>query len=93
MAAIRPTQFSALKVLDPLDDEEEHGENDDRYADDQKVVHGFSQDLNTSGTGPDGLIKALVRARNCGPHSSYAGACGFLTNSMHGRRYQAAGMS
>jgi hypothetical protein len=39
MAAIRPTQFSALKVLDPLDDEEEHGENDDRYADDQQVVH------------------------------------------------------
>jgi hypothetical protein len=44
MAAIRPTQFSALKVLDPLDDEEEHGENDDRDADDQQVIHGLSQD-------------------------------------------------
>jgi hypothetical protein len=52
MAAIRPTQFSALKVLDPLDDEEEHGENDDRYADDQKVVHGGSQDLNHAGAHP-----------------------------------------
>jgi hypothetical protein len=44
MAAIRPTQFSALKAFDPLDDEEEHGENEDRYADDQQVIHGLSQD-------------------------------------------------
>jgi hypothetical protein len=89
MDAIRPTQFSALKVLDPLDDEEEHGENDDRYADDQKVVHGFSQDLNTSGRIPNGLIKDLVRARNCDLHSPHADARGFLTDSMHGRLYQA----
>ena len=74
---MRPTQFSALKVLDRLDDEEEHGENDDRYADDQQVIHGLSQDLNTSGRIPNGLIKALVRARNCGLHSSHAQSCGF----------------
>ena len=39
MAAIRPTQFSALNVLGPLNDEEEHGEDDDGYADHQQVVH------------------------------------------------------
>ena len=43
MDAIRPTQFSALKVLNPLDDEEEHGKNDDRYADDEQVIHGDSR--------------------------------------------------
>jgi hypothetical protein len=42
MAVIRPTQFSALKVLDRPDEEEEHGEDDDGYADDQQVIHGGS---------------------------------------------------
>jgi hypothetical protein len=44
MAAISPTQFSALKVLDRPDDEEEHSEDDDGHADDQQVIHGDSQD-------------------------------------------------
>jgi hypothetical protein len=42
MDAIRPTQFSALKVLDPFHDEEEHGEDDDGHSDDQQVIHGNS---------------------------------------------------
>jgi hypothetical protein len=42
MAAIRPTQFSALKVLNHPDEEEERGEDDDGHADDQKVIHGSS---------------------------------------------------
>jgi hypothetical protein len=35
MAAIRPTQFSALKVLDHPYEEKERSEDDDRDADDQ----------------------------------------------------------
>jgi hypothetical protein len=35
MAAIRPTQFSALKVLDHPYEEEECAEDDDGYANDQ----------------------------------------------------------
>jgi hypothetical protein len=33
MAEMRPTQFSALNVFDPLNDPEEHGEDDDRHRD------------------------------------------------------------
>jgi hypothetical protein len=40
MAAIRPTQFSALNVFDHLHEKEERGEDDDGYADDQQVIHG-----------------------------------------------------
>jgi hypothetical protein len=42
MAAIRPTQFSALKVLDHPHEEKEGGEEDDRDADDQEVIHNGS---------------------------------------------------
>jgi hypothetical protein len=42
MAAIRPTQFSALKVFHHPHEEEERGENDDRYADDEQVIHANS---------------------------------------------------
>jgi hypothetical protein len=42
MAAIRPTQFSALKVLDHPHEEEEQGEDDYGHADDQKVIHDSS---------------------------------------------------
>ena len=42
MAAIRPTQFSALKVLDHPYEEEERGEDDDRNADDEQVIHDNS---------------------------------------------------
>jgi hypothetical protein len=38
-AAIKPTQFSALNVFDPLDEEEEQGEDDDRHADVQQIPH------------------------------------------------------
>ena len=39
MPAIRPTQFSALKAFHHPYEEEERGENDDRYADDEQVIH------------------------------------------------------
>jgi hypothetical protein len=39
MAAIKPTQFSALKTLNPLDDEEEHGEDGHRYEDGPEIIH------------------------------------------------------
>jgi hypothetical protein len=42
MAAIRPTQFSALKVLDHPDEEEEQGEDNYGHANDEEVVHGSS---------------------------------------------------
>jgi hypothetical protein len=45
MPPIRPIQFSALKALDPLQDEEEHGEDDDCQDDIEpvrQVPHGDS---------------------------------------------------
>jgi hypothetical protein len=42
MPPIKPIQFSALKALDPLQDEEEHGEYDDRQRDVKQVRHGDS---------------------------------------------------
>jgi hypothetical protein len=44
MPTIRPIRFSALKALDPLQDEEEHGEHDDREADIEQVGHGALQE-------------------------------------------------
>jgi hypothetical protein len=38
-AAIRPIQFSALKVLDPLDDEGERAKDDERQGDVQQIPH------------------------------------------------------
>jgi hypothetical protein len=32
-AEMRPTQFSALKVLNPPDDPDEHGEDENRHRD------------------------------------------------------------
>jgi hypothetical protein len=46
IAAIRPIQFSALKVLDPLDDEEEHGEDHDRQAGVEQIRHHISRRRN-----------------------------------------------
>jgi hypothetical protein len=39
MPAIRPSQFSALKALDPLDEQEKHSENHDRKQDIKEIVH------------------------------------------------------
>ena len=52
MAAIRPTQFSALKPLDPLDEQNEYGEDDDRHGHVKKVIHGHSLDGNHAGRPP-----------------------------------------
>src|ERR1700728_883778 len=41
--AIRPIRFSALKTLDPLDEEEERSENHDRQPDIGEVKHGALQ--------------------------------------------------
>ena len=38
-AAIRPTQFSGLKVFIPLDDEGEHDKHDKRDADKEQIPH------------------------------------------------------
>ena len=40
MPAMRPIQFSALKALDPLDEEEERGEHHDGQPDVDEVEHG-----------------------------------------------------
>jgi hypothetical protein len=37
-----PIQFSTLKALDPLDQKPERGEDDNRQADKEKVLHGSS---------------------------------------------------
>jgi hypothetical protein len=42
MPPIKPIQFSALKGLNPLQDEEQDGEDDDRQADIEQVPHGDS---------------------------------------------------
>jgi hypothetical protein len=45
MPPIRPIQFSALKALDPLQDEVQEGEDDDRQDDIEpvrQVPHGDS---------------------------------------------------
>src|ERR1700722_4022256 len=41
-AVIGPTQFSALKSLNPLDQQEQQGEDDDRQGQVQQVGHGHS---------------------------------------------------
>ena len=67
MAAIRPTQFSALKLLDPLDQQEEQGEDDDRYGHVKQVVHGapyvagHARSQVTLGCGPGGVGRARAR--------------------------------
>jgi len=67
MAAIRPTQFSALKLLDPLDQQEEQGEDDDRYGHVKQVVHGapyvagHARSQRTLGCGPGGVGRARAR--------------------------------
>jgi hypothetical protein len=71
-AAIRPIQFSALKVLDHPHEEEERGEDHDGDADDEQIVHGF--------------IKALISAINCLPHGSHAAPPVFLTDPMRAAR-------
>jgi hypothetical protein len=80
MAAIRPTQFSALKVLDHPYQEEERGENDDRYADDEQVIHANSYAVaarlapydEVPGEPPNGTMKVRINAVNCRPHGSHA---------------------
>jgi hypothetical protein len=39
---IRPSQFSALKALDPLDDQGQDEEDGNRHPDVKQVLHGYS---------------------------------------------------
>jgi hypothetical protein len=39
---IRPSQLLTLKALDPLDQKPERGEDDNRQADEEKILHGSS---------------------------------------------------
>jgi hypothetical protein len=57
MAAIRPTQFSALKVLNHLHEEEERSEDDNGHRDDQQVIHGSSQGIPSGLNAPTGQSK------------------------------------
>jgi hypothetical protein len=43
MPTMRPIQFSALKVLNSLDDEPEHAEDQDREAYVSEIEHGVLQ--------------------------------------------------
>jgi hypothetical protein len=58
-AAIRPIQFSALNVLDRLDEEEEQDEENHRREDGPKIVHHNSQSFDRAWrTSPTRTIKA-----------------------------------
>ena len=39
---ISPSQLLALKALNPLDEQEEHGENDDGQPDVREILHNLS---------------------------------------------------
>ena len=92
IAVIRPTQFSALKTFHHPDEEEESGEDNDRYADDQQVIHGGSLLLPRGASiarrgawlaaGRTAIIKALIRGVNCCSHGSHAALPAFLTDPM-----------
>jgi hypothetical protein len=47
MPTIRPIRFSALKALDPLEDEEENAEHHDGQTDIEQVLHGALLGVNT----------------------------------------------
>jgi hypothetical protein len=57
-----------LKVLDPLHDEGEHGEDDDRQADVQQILHRHSSAV----LGQNDVIKALKRLQNARPDGFHA---------------------
>src|SRR5215468_8330855 len=52
MPAIRPIQLSALKALDPLDQQPQRGEDDNDQADVEHVGHGPSSDCHNPGAIP-----------------------------------------
>jgi hypothetical protein len=67
MPTIRPSQLSTLKALDPLHQQPQRGEDDDRQADVQQVGHGPSSDCLGPGTSP-GIQMTM---------QSYLGKCRF----------------
>src|ERR1700733_1275512 len=82
MPPMRPSQFSALKVLNPLHDQEEHGEDDDRQADVQHVEHG-----NPPGhTGNDVPVEPPLTWKDVVPYAIHAARGAVLTRPMRARR-------
>ena len=76
--AIRPIRFSALKTLDPLDEEEKRGENHDGQPDIDEVEHGALQGfLLVCATWPatrsGGCGRRAARAACAGGHFSGSG--------------------
>ena len=80
-AAIRPTQFSGLKVLDPFDDQGEHGEHDNRDADEKQIPHWTSASSGGCCCVPRSS-KPLVSLGASHLDGSYAAPAGFLTDLM-----------
>jgi hypothetical protein len=74
--AIRPIRFSALKTLDPLDEEEERGEHHDRQPDIDEVKHGallgFPEATVRPYAGADGLSQAPGNGEKSGPSGTHA---------------------
>src|SRR5215472_17197581 len=76
MPPIRPIQFSALKALDPLHQQPQRGEDDDRQADIQQVGHGPSSDCHT----PDAtLLTRMTMQSYLGKMPFSMGPCGIYT--------------
>ena len=78
--AIRPIRFSALKTLDPLDEEEKRGENHDDQPDIDEVEHGALQGV---------LLVCAPRARHPlgggGWRAAYSGAFQVAVRTLCGR--------
>src|SRR6266849_1107033 len=84
MPPIRPIQFSALKTLNPLHDEVEHGKHHDRQADVRQVEHGALLGLLRLMS----LVASEPRwaGERPGPCATHAGPRQSLTRSMRPRR-------
>jgi hypothetical protein len=86
---MRPIRFSALKALDPLDEEEQRGEDHDRQPDVDEVEHeallGFLEVIVRLSAGADGLSQALGKREKSGPSGTHAPPRGFLTEPMRDR--------
>src|SRR5580693_9568179 len=79
MPPIRPSQFSALKVLDPPHQQEENGEDDDRQADVQHIQHRWPL------LGVRAVMRSVkppVTCQEASPCAIHAAPCVVLTTPM-----------
>src|SRR5215510_7045050 len=76
MPPIRPIQFSALKTLDPLDQQPQRGEDDNDQADIEHVGHGPSSDCRnpgaTAGISGDHAVLTGKWGASAGPCGTHA---------------------